>query len=102
MRKKFKILIHGKNNLINLDESRRKHGFYTTVFVEARNSEEAESVAVEILKKDSKLLNMAMNGESDLPTLCVESTDEIASFENYTIPRAGLILYAEESKASKP
>jgi hypothetical protein len=102
MRKKFKVLIHGSNYLIQVDETTRKHGFYTTVFVEARNSEEAESAAIELLRKDSKLLNMVINSESDPPRHSVESTDEIASFENCTIPRAGLILYAEESKASKP
>lgn len=95
MRKKFKVLIHGKNYLIQLDGSTRKHDFYTTVFVEARNPEEAESIAVDMLEKDPKLLNMCENNESDRPSLSVESTDEIASFKNCTIPRTGLVLYSE-------
>ena len=99
MRKKFKVLIHGKNYLIRVDESTRKHGFYTTVFVEARNSEEAESIAVEMLKTDSKLLNMSINSESDPPSLSVESTNEIGTFENCRIPRTGLVLYIEKEKS---
>ena len=78
------------------DEGARKYGFYTTVFVEARNQEEAEALAVDLLKKDSRILDACQNSDSDKPTLLIESTDEIASFEDCTLPRTGLTLFPEE------
>ena len=91
--------MRGKNYLLQRldgDKDTRKHGFYTIVFVEAWNSEEAEAIAVDILKNDSKLLDSCQNIKSDPPTILIESTDEIASFENCLLPRTGLILYVEE------
>jgi len=99
MKKKFKILVRGKNYLLqqlDVAEGPRKHGFYTIVFVEAWNAEEAEAIAVNILKNDSKLLDTCKNIESDPPNISIESADEISSFENCLLPRTGLILYVEE------
>jgi hypothetical protein len=97
MAKKFKIFVKGKNYLLQQQgEAARKHGFYTTVFVEARNPEEAEALALDLLRTDSKILDACQNGDSDKPIFEVESTDEIASFENCKLPRNGLILFPEE------
>ena len=99
VRKKFKILVRGNNYLfqqLDVADGPRKHGFYKTVFVEAGNSEEAEAVAVDILKNDSKLLEACKNGKADPPNISIESTDEILSFENCLLPRTALVLYVEE------
>src|SRR4051812_22635523 len=97
MLRKFKIFIHGKNYLLKEQgAAARKHGFYVTVFVEARNHEEAEALALEVLKKDRKILGVCENSDTDAPTLLVERTDEIASFGNCKLPRTGLVLYPEE------
>jgi len=98
MAKKFKIFVRGRNYLLNQQgEAARKFGFYVTVFTEARNQEEAEALAVDLLKNDSKLTTVSQNSESDPPSLSIESTAEIVTFDGCTIPRTGLALFAEES-----
>jgi hypothetical protein len=102
MRKKFKILVRGKNYLLqqlDVDELAGKCGFYTTVFVEAWNPEEAEAIAVDILKNDSKLLDACKNSKSDPPNISIESIDEIASFKGCSPPRTGLVFYPEEGQS---
>lgn len=96
MKKKFKIFVRGKNYLWQREsEPARKWGFYTTVFVEARNQEEAEAVATQLLQNDPKLL--CNNGVSDPPVLHIEEVSEVASFEKCKVPRTGLCIYPEES-----
>jgi hypothetical protein len=98
MAKKFKIFVRGNNYLLQQQGESvvRKYGFYTTAFVEARNQEEAEALAMDSLKNDSKILDACQNGDSNEPSLVIESTDEITSFENCTLPHTGLILFPEE------
>jgi len=94
--KKFKIFIRGINCLIREDEKPpRKFGFYTTAFVEAPNAEQAEAIAVELLRNDPKLSKACENDASDPPVIKVESIDEIASFDGCKLPRMGLALFEE-------
>jgi len=96
--KKFKVLVRGKNYLIRkAGSSPRKLGFYTTAFVEAANAEQAEAVAVELLRNDSKLRNVSENKASDPPRIKIESIEEIQSFDGCNLPRMGLAFYEEGS-----
>jgi hypothetical protein len=94
--KKFKVLVTGNNCFIREDEKPpRKYGFYTTAFVEVPNAEQAEAIAIELLRNDPKLRNACENDASDPPVIRVESIDEIASFDGCKLPRTGLALFEE-------
>jgi hypothetical protein len=97
--KKFKILLEGNNYLLRVDEKpSRKFGFFMTFFVEARNAEEAEGMAVELLKNDSKLRDSIENNDVDPPTVIVDAIKETHSFEGCKLPRTGLVLFDEEKE----
>jgi hypothetical protein len=94
--KKFKVFVRGSNCLMREPgKLPRKCGFYTTVFVEAINAEQAEAIAVELLKDDSKLNRACENNVSDPSVIKVESVDEIESFDGCRLPRMGLALFEE-------
>ncbi|MEI9865631.1 MAG: hypothetical protein WDN00_13995 [Limisphaerales bacterium] len=94
--KKFKVFIRGNNYLLReIGKLPRKCGFYTTVFVEAVNAEQAEALAVELLKTDSKLNTACENNISDPPIIKAESIDKIESFDGCKLPRMGLALFEE-------
>jgi hypothetical protein len=94
--KKFKVLIEGNNYLLReIGKLPRKYGFYTTAFVEAVNAGQAEAIAVELLKNDSKLKNACENVVSDPPAIRIESIDEVESFAGCDLPRVGLALFEE-------
>jgi len=94
--KKFKVFVQGTNYLIReVGNSPRKQGFYTTAFVEAANAEQAEAVAVELLRNDPKLRNVSENQACDRPVIEVESIEEVQSFEGCHLPRMGLAWYEE-------
>ncbi len=91
MSKKFKVLLEGKNHLVRKNEQPlRKWGFFTTVFVEAWNEKEAETIAVELLRKDPKLRSQINNVESDPPIIAVDSVEQVDSFEGRNLPRTEL------------
>lgn len=94
--KKFKVSIKGNNYLLReIGKLPRKCGFYTTAFVEAVDAEQAEAIAVELLKNDPKLNNICENVVSDPPAIKVEFIDEIESFDGCRLPRVGLALFEE-------
>ncbi|HTY88486.1 MAG TPA: hypothetical protein VMB80_13545 [Candidatus Acidoferrum sp.] len=96
--KKFKVLVRGKNYLIRAAENPpRKVGFYTTAFVEASNTEQAEAAAVELLRNDLNLRSASENKAPDPPKLQIESIEETQSFDGCNLPRTGLAIYEEES-----
>jgi hypothetical protein len=75
----------------------RKFGFYTTVFIEASNAEQAEAVAAELLRNDLKLREASENEVSDPPVVEIESVKEIQSFDGCKLPRTGLALFEEST-----
>jgi hypothetical protein len=96
--KKFKVLVTGNNYLIREGEiPPRKFGFYTTAFVEAPNAEQAEAIAIELLRNDPKLRNACENDASDPPVIEVETIDEIVSFDGCKLPRTGLASFEEST-----
>jgi hypothetical protein len=94
--KKFKVFVRGNNYLLREAENPpRKFGFYTTAFVEASNVEQAEAVAIGLLRTDLKLCDANENEASDPPVIKIESVEEIQSFDGCKLPRTGLALFEE-------
>jgi hypothetical protein len=89
----YRVLINGENFHLTTSGDRRKMGFFTTRYVEAVDPEEAERLALELIKSDPNLLGIMMYGGDDTPALCAEEIEEVSdgAFE----PSAGYAFYSE-------
>lgn len=97
--KKYKFLIEGKNFLINIDGQDKKVGFFTTRYVEAENSNEAELSAISLIKNDPKLKDNILNTNSDPPAIILESVSEVNDFGTNAPPAPpGFSFYLDEGE----
>ena len=87
--------------LREIDGIRQRYGFYTTVFVEAFTPADAQSRAIDVLREDAHLRDVALNAEDDPWTLSADEVHEIESFDGVRLPRQGLALYQENSDDTK-
>jgi len=94
---KYRVIVHGQNLLTEVDGVRQRLGFYTNVFVEAFTSADAESCAIEFVREDPHLRDVALNAADDLLRLSADEVQEIESFDGVRLPRTGLSLYEEKS-----
>lgn len=76
--KKFKVQLHGRNFLLNLDGEFKKYGFYATKFVEAESSKAAEKIAVILIHQNPNLREAVLNESSDRPKIDLEDIEEIS------------------------
>lgn len=89
--KKYKILVEGENLTITSKGKLQKHGFFTTRFVEAINSTDAEKRILLLVQED--LQEIISNNPSDPPVITVDKIVEIDGFENNEIPGSGFTWY---------
>ena len=94
--KKFRVLLRGENFLLDMDGTVKSTGFYTTVFVEARDADEAELSAVEVIRKDDRLRQCVLNERPDPPMLYAEEVDELTRFDGPAHQSLGYTFYEEE------
>ena len=97
--KKYRLLINGKNFLIQTDLTLEKYGFFQTIFLESENSESAENKAVEIIR-NSDLKELTINEENDPPMIYLEEIEEVQSFEGIESLNVGRSFYSEKEEAS--
>jgi hypothetical protein len=94
---KYKVFIDGDNFDILLDGKVGKHGFFTTRFVEAKGSKEAEALAINLIRDELK--SIVLNDRSDPPTLYVEENYEVDDFGDNLVPGTGFTWFkSEETK----
>ena len=96
----FRVRVNGRNFQLAWQDERerayiRRVGFYTTVHIRARNLQEAELRAVNVLKRDKSLLTSVRNSRSDPPRMFVDEIVEVSSFKGLRIPRTGFAFYGE-------
>ncbi|MEJ2656546.1 MAG: hypothetical protein P8012_05045 [Desulfobacterales bacterium] len=75
--KRFKVKLHGKNFLLNLDGEFKKFGFYATKFIKAEKPREAEKVATILIRQNPNLRDSVLNENTDRPTIDVEEIKEV-------------------------
>ena len=90
----YRVHLHGKNLLIEMDGVIKKHGFYTHRDVTAEDAEDAESVAVQMLREHQSLGQWVKNPVNDPPIVDME---DLAEIEELSPTQPGLIWYPEES-----
>jgi len=82
--KNFKVKLHGENLLLNLDGELKKYGFYATKFVEAENPQEAEKIAIILIRQNPNLKNTILNENADRPTINLEEVKEVNFLKFFT------------------
>ena len=96
--KKYKVMVEGVNFLIRVENGVgieiRKYGFFTTPFVEAWDTDEAEARVIEMLRVELK--TRVQNKKSDSPMMFVEEIEELETFGEFEVPGAGFAWYPDE------
>ena len=62
---KYRILLNGRNFWMNLENTFGRFGFYTWRYVEAPTPEEAERLAVDVVRGEETLRSAVLNASSD-------------------------------------
>ena len=96
---KYKVLINGRNFLVQLEEKPRKYGFYSNCFVEAESKRVAEYIAVRLVRDAEKLDDLACNRIDEPPVIYAEDITEIDSFESCRSDSQRLLWYREREEA---
>ena len=91
--KKYRLLFEGKNCLIKNNGGRKKAGFFTTRFLEAKTTGDAEKKARDLISVE--LNDILLNEVSDPPSLTAEEIIEIESFEDNLVPGKGFTWFFE-------
>jgi len=92
--RKYKILIEGRHFLVRIEDPPHKFGFFTTRFVEAPNTAEAERIALHLIGEELK--DMVLNSPQNPPMISVVESEEVSSFRDYSVPGAGFTWFPED------
>lgn len=94
---KYRVLLNGRNFLLDLGDGLAPHGFFTTRFVEADTSDEAEVKAVASVRKREEIKAKLRNLPDTPPMLFAEEIEEIENFDSIENPEQGIIWYKEDT-----
>jgi hypothetical protein len=95
MMKKYRVMLEGRNFLLDMEGSVEKYGFFTTRYVEAENPEQAEIKAVQLIREDQSL-KVAAKNEGSKPLIYLDSIVELESFEGVRLPGTGYSFFPDD------
>ena len=93
---KYRVLVNGRNFLIEINGVMSKHGFYTTRYVEAADPDAAELVAMDLVRQRRDIASNLKNVAPDLPMMYAEEIEELDDFEKGDSSNHGFSWYIEE------
>jgi len=64
------------------------------------SKDDAEKIAVQLVKKELEALDVLCNSPKDPPTFVVEKAREIDSFSDFIVPGKGFTFFQDEAKVS--
>jgi hypothetical protein len=99
--KKYRLLLNGRNFLMRVDGRLERSGFYTTRIVTASSPEEAEKLAIDLIRNDSSLRASVLNEPSNPPIIYVDEYAELEGEESADGPNAGYTFYPEKEEADQ-
>jgi hypothetical protein len=67
--KKYRLLMNGRNFLIDTNKKPRKHGFYQMIDIEADNPQKAGLLAKAMITHDKELIEITLNKKKDPPVV---------------------------------
>ena len=95
---RYRVLVNGKNFLLEVEGRAQKVGFYATRFVEAADPEEAEGAAFEMIRSDPGLRGIVLNEQDDPPMLYAEEAEEADAREPGGELNSGFSWYVEDKE----
>ncbi len=98
--KKYRVMLEGRNFLIEMDGKIGKYGFYQIFFLEAASPADAENAAVQKVRNNPDLRAAVRNPQEHPPTMHVEELEEVAEFPTDCRPETGRGWYPEEDEDS--
>jgi hypothetical protein len=97
--KRFKVKLHGKNILLDFDGELKKFGFYATKFVKAENPQEAEKMAIILIRQNPNLRDTILNKNTDRPIINMEEIEEVGFLKFFTEKSTtGFTFYPEDQE----
>jgi hypothetical protein len=91
----FEVRVNSRNFLIEREGLLEMHGFFTNVYLEAENEEEAENRAMDILRNNETLRKSVRNEKTDPPIMHLDEITEISNYDEIEPKSQGLIWYRE-------
>jgi len=93
---KYRVVLNGQNFHLSAEGGVAPHGFYTTRYVEAATPEQAEQLAMGLVRGDPELTASVVNSRDDPPRILVDELAELESFDGVEVPGGGYTFYLEE------
>jgi len=95
--KRYKIQLKGENFLLNFTGEPRKFGFRATKYLQAKSPEDAEKMAIIMIRQTSDLRDAVISEKSDRPKIILESLREINPL-HFLFKKSSTLLtfYAED------
>jgi hypothetical protein len=92
----YRVFLRGENFILAVDGEVACLGFYTTRFVRAKGREAAETLAVDLIRGDSKLAEVR-NPRDNPPMIYIEEIEEVV--ENEVQPNSGYSFFQMDEEA---
>lgn len=93
----WRVKLNGQNFWLRMNGTPKRLGFFTTRYVEASNAQEAELLAVQLIRDDPEL-RPVINEHSDPPKVFAEEIVQVA-VPSHNRPNTGYTFYPEETEA---
>jgi hypothetical protein len=95
LKKKFRVLLEGGNLLMDI-HGRERLGYFTTRYVEGRDSEEAAEHALDLVRNELNSTGSLLNGADDPPVVKVSEIAQVTSFKGVLVPGRGFTFFPED------
>ena len=93
---RYRAVLNGQNYTLEVDGQFCSMGFYTTRYVEASDPTQAELEAVDLIRKDEWLTEVAMNTPDPGPKIVLEELYQLEPDEEFPAVQPGLGWYRED------
>ncbi len=92
--KKFAVIVHGQNFLIQdlEDKFASRREFYIHAYPEAETVAEAEGLAMKLVNDLLKDRKMVRNPPDNVPTLLIDESAEVSEWPECTRPLSGFVF----------
>lgn len=97
--KNFQVLLKGENFLLNLDGELRCFGFHTTRWVKAQDEQEAQKIAVILVRQNPHLQTIQTNESSSPSRIVIEKVREISSLRYFLKKSKETFTFFSEEEA---
>ena len=96
--KKYRLLMKGRNFLINEDGKQKKHGFHQNIFIDADSPRQAELLAASTIWHDEELKKNILNPDDDPPAIQLDTIWELDILDDVSQVETGRIFFIEKKK----